>query len=737
MDGSPSLAVPGTVGLNRTADQLDQFFYQMLQQAVGDRRGWLKKQCADETMLDELLSLLDAHEQAGDFMQQPLQVEVDSLVESELIGRQLGPYLIDSLIAHGGMGRIYRAHRSDGAYEQQVAIKLIESGNIDPALLRYERQILADLQHPNIVSLIDGGSLEEGIPYLVMEYIQGRPIDRYVREERLSRHQTLRLFCRLARVVSQTHQYGVLHCDLKPDNILVTDEGDLKLLDFGVAHLYSIATAEQVPLSHALTPEYASPQRHKDPLPRVGDDIYSLGVIFGVMLSGERPDKQFTRDGGCHVRLGHIETRLGRERLAIFRKATHPDPQQRYQTVDEMSADIFRWFDREPLLAMGDKPGYRSRKFLRRYGIRISIGAAMLVLTISMLSIWQSQKERAEQAQSLAVAQVESVLRELDDRMERLSGSTLARVSAVEDTLNRLQQMSLQQPLNHKIKRTVADANMKLGDLLGHPFHLHLNQFERSRVHLERALVLYRELFIDEPESFPAAMQMAKVERMLVALMVYLDGQPEKGLGRLQGTLSVLRQLKRSTLLHNGQLAIQHLAIAHLLTRLGRLEEAADSYHKVAVLLQHPNDSEGEYEQEHNRRIYNFFLDEKAAFILASGDYSSAKIAFEGILQRAEGSAFWRDQRRRSRSHYALACIGLLNQGSVTQAVDYLHRAREMVRSLVQEYPAAIPLQWELARYAPLDEVIPDSNSAWAAAFDCHNAYRIMDPPMPHKPYET
>jgi len=722
--------------LSQTAERLELLFCQALQQAAEDRRDWLKKCCADEAMLNEVLSLLDAHEQAGDFMDQPLQVDVDSVVESELVGRQLGPYLIDSLMAHGGMGRVYRAHRNDGAYEQQVAIKLIESGNIDPALLRYERQILADLHHPNIVSLIDGGSLEEGIPYLVMEYIQGRPIDQYVREEQLSRHQTLRLFCSLARVVSQTHQYGVIHCDLKPDNILVTDEGDLKLLDFGVAHLYSIAAAEQVPLSHALTPEYASPQRHKDPLPRVSDDIYSLGVIFGVMLSGERPGKLLTGDGGCRAQLSHIETHLGRERRAIFRKATHPDPQRRYQTVDEMNADIFRWFDREPLLAMGDKPGYRSRKFLRRYWLRISISTAMLVLTISMLSIWQSQKERAEQAQTLAVAQVESVLRELDDRMERLSGSTLARISAIEETLNRLEQMSLQQPSDHEIKRAVADANMKLGDLLGHPFHLHLNQFERSRVHLERALALYRELFIEEPESFPAAMQMAKVERMLVVLTVYLDGQLEKGLGRLQKTLSVLKQLKRSTLLHNGQLAIQHLAIAHVLTRLGRLEEAADSYHKVAVLLQHPNDSEGEYEQEHNRRIYNFFLDEKAAFILASGDHINAQIAFEGILQRSEGSTFWRDQRRRSRSHYALACIGLLNQGSMTEVANHLHKAREIVRSLVQEYPAAVSLQWELARYAPLDEVIPDSNSAWAAAFDCHNAYRIMDPPMPHKPYE-
>ncbi|MCF6354671.1 MAG: protein kinase [Candidatus Polarisedimenticolaceae bacterium] len=724
--------------MSQRAERLELLFCQALQQAAKDRCDWLKKQCADEAMRNELLSLLDAHEQAGDFMDRPLQVDVDvdSVVDSELAGRQLGPYRIDSLIAYGGMGRIYRAHRNDGAYAQQVAIKLIESGNIDPALLRYERQILADLHHPNVVSLIDGGSLEEGVPYLVMEYIQGRPIDRYVREEQLSRHQTLRLFSSLARVVSQTHQHGVIHCDLKPDNILVTDEGDLKLLDFGVAHLYSMAAAEQVPLSRALTPEYASPQRHQDPRPRVSDDIYSLGVIFGVMLSGEHPGKPLAADGSGCVALSHIESHLGRERRAIFCKATHPDPQQRYQTVEEMNADIFRWFDREPLLAMGDRPGYRLRKFLRRYRLRLGVSAAVLALVISMFAIWHAQKQRADQAQSLAVAQVESVLRELDDRMERLSGSTLARVATIEEALKRLQQMGLQQPLNREVKRAVADANMKLGDLLGHPFRLHLNRFERSRAHLEQALAIYRELFAEEPESFPAAMQMAKAERILVALMVYLDRQPEKGLERLQQTLSVLQQLKRGTLLHNGQLAVQHLAIAHLLTRQRRLKEAAEIYRKVEVLLQHPNDSKGKYEQEHNLSVFHFFLDERAAFILASGDYSRAKTAFEGILQHSRGSLFWRDQRRHSRSHYALACIGLLNQEPVVQAADHLYQAREIVRSLIQEYPVATSLQWELMRYAPLEHAIPESNSAWIAAFDCHNAYRIMDPPMPPLSHE-
>jgi len=440
--------------LNQTANKLDLLFEQALQQAVGERRTWLRQHCDDDTALQEVLSLLNAHEQAGEFLQQPLQVDLQSSLKSDLdlVGRQLGPYQIDNLIAHGGMGRIYRAHRNDGEYQQQVAIKLIESTHIDPALLKYERQILADLHHPNIVSLIDGGSLEEDIPYLVMEYIQGRPIHEYVRQERLSRHQTLRLFCTLAKVVSQTHQYGVIHCDLKPDNILVTGEGDLKLLDFGVAHLYSLAAAEQAPLSHALTPEYASPQRHTDPLPRVSDDIYSLGVIFGVMLSGESPQKQFANGSRYNTKLSHIEPHLGRERKAIFLKATHPDPQQRYQTVDEMSIDIFRWFDRKPLLAMGDDNTYRTRKFLRRNWQKITGASTLLFIAITFLFAWQAQKEASSQIEGLAVAQVKTVLRDLDVQMEQLSGSTPARVEIVEKTLEQLQAVSLQQPDDLKIK---------------------------------------------------------------------------------------------------------------------------------------------------------------------------------------------------------------------------------------------------------------------------------------------
>ncbi len=724
-----SLAIPRDIKLNKTSDRIDLLFDQVLQQAVTDRHSWLQQHCNDETMLEELLSLLDAHEQAGDFLQQPLEIDVKESIGSDFTGRQLGPYQIDSLLAHGGMGRIYRAHRSDGEYEQQVAIKLIESANINPELLRYERQILADLHHPNIVSLIDGGTLEEGTPYLVMEFIQGRPIDQYVQQEKLTQHQTLRLFCALAKIVSQTHQHGVIHCDLKPDNILVTKEGDLKLLDFGVAHLYSMATAEQAPRSHALTPEYASPQRHKDPLPRVSDDIYSLGVIFGVMLSGEVPNRPSTGNGGC-AQMNHIEAHLGQERRAIFCKATNPDPELRYQTADEISADIFRWFDQKPLLAMGNGHGYRARKFLRRNWQKIIAASILSFVIITLLFAWQAQKETTNQIEDLAVMQVRSMLRDLDRQMEELSGSTPARVAAAEQTLEQLQSVSLQQPNDLKIKSVIAEANRKLGMLLGHPFQLHMNQFERGRQHLKRALTLYQELLTKQPNNIENTLRVVRTKRMLAAIIVFVDGETEKGLKIAKEGLATLNKLRPDPFVKNIT-AVQHVVISHLLTKLGRFKEAAEGHRKAELLLIPPDKMPKGYQRRAALSAIGFFLDEKASFALARKDYIQATHYLEKTITEYQGRRFWRDRRRISRVNYALACIGLINKGSIITAKEQLQKAKEGIEQLSLEYPSAFPLHWELNRYAPLGNLKLESHNEWITAFDCHNAHLIMEPPIP------
>ena len=211
------------------------------------------------------------------------------------IGSRIGAYKVLREIGHGGMGTVYLAERDDEQYRQQVAIKLINpglGGDTVRRRFRNEMQILADLNHPNIARLLDGGETSDGVPYLVMEYVEGSPINRYCNEHNLSTQQRLKLFCTVCDAVQYAHQHLVIHRDIKPGNILVTPEGLPKLVDFGIAKLLdrgksiSEATATAMPF---MTPEYASPEQVFGSSVTTATDIYSLGVVLYELLSGRLP----------------------------------------------------------------------------------------------------------------------------------------------------------------------------------------------------------------------------------------------------------------------------------------------------------------------------------------------------------------------------------------------------------------------------------------------------------------
>lgn len=731
MDSSAGVAVQGTGRLKSAPPTFDTLLYNAMQQQAEHRLEWLQKHCSDEAVRNEVLSLLDAHERAGDFLQNPLHIEPPS--SFNLSGRQLGPYEVDELIGHGGMGRVYRAHRNDGEYEQDVAVKLIESGHIDPDLLKHERQILADLQHPNIISLIDGGTLEEGVPYLIMEYVQGKPLHQYLEESSLSERQVMLLFCNLAKTVSHTHQFGVIHCDLKPDNVLVTEKGELKLLDFGLAHSFSKAVTASNPTSFALTPEYASPQRRDQPLPRLADDIYSLGVIFGVMLSGRTPKAMRSGDSGFVVDMSNIENALPWELKAIFHKATQAEPHLRYQTVDDLLADVFRWLDGLPLHAMTGTPGYRLGKFLRRHWLAVAAASTLLTGLLISVFIWQQQHNKTEQVQRMAVAQVDAMLQELDDRLERMAGSTATRLAAAEDTLNRLAVVSEQQPGNMKIKRAMADAHYNLGMLLGNLVNLHLNKLQRGREHIHKARDLYREVFNANPDNARVAERLSKMERHLAAHLFYIDGQQDKAIDLLERGLHWLEDVQARTTNNDPKsLATHLLVLSHLYMGADRLEDAAEGHRRAEVLLKRPDKADG-LARRRNAKRYNFFLDEQAVLTLARKDYAEAKRSFEAIVQRYAEKTYWRDRRRSARAHYALGCIGVIDGAELSESLAHFSAAHDITRSLVEDYPAPVSLKWELQRYPSLDQIAPHSRNMLMAAFNCQQAHRISDPPLPTK----
>jgi len=262
------------------------------------RAAYLDNKCAGDAELhSEVNSLLRSHENAGDeFLNSPA-VDLKNFVgdvdkKSALIGRRIGVYEIKEEIGRGGMGEVYSAVRADGQYDKRVAIKLVRVGLDTPYLIerfRHERQILATLDHPNIARLHDGGTSEDGIPYLVMELIEGIPIDRYCEEHDLDITERLQLFIQVCGAVQYAHQRLVIHRDIKPSNILVTEEGIPKLLDFGIAKIVDPMGGAETTMVRPMTPEYASPEQIRGEPITTATDVYSLGIVLYRLLTGKSP----------------------------------------------------------------------------------------------------------------------------------------------------------------------------------------------------------------------------------------------------------------------------------------------------------------------------------------------------------------------------------------------------------------------------------------------------------------
>ena len=253
----------------------------------------------------EIESLLKSDERTDGFIEQPAFAIPRDLfpdnVDEPFVGRQFGAYQVIREIGRGGLGAVYLAARADDEYRKEVAIKLVRRGlDTEDILRRFrnERQILAQLDHPNIARLIDGGTTDDGLPYFVMEYVNGEPINAYCDANALPTTERLKLFRKVCAAITYAHQNLVIHRDLKPSNILVTQEGEPKLLDFGIAKLLSAGDelfTQTIPALRVMTPEYASPEQVKGDKIMTTSDVYSLGVLLYELLTGQRPYRLKTR----------------------------------------------------------------------------------------------------------------------------------------------------------------------------------------------------------------------------------------------------------------------------------------------------------------------------------------------------------------------------------------------------------------------------------------------------------
>lgn len=321
-----------------------------------------------------------------------------------------GPWRARQEIGRGGMGIVLQGERADGQFEKQVAIKLLPAAGSRSERLREEIRILARLEHSHIAWLLDGGISDDGIPYLVMEYVPGTPIDRYCHEHSLSPAQIALLFEQVVEAVRFAHRHLVVHCDLKPGNILVTDGGQVKLVDFGIAGLLTTSADDDARVRGLLcSPAYAAPEQLSGERPATSQDIFSLGAVFYELLCGQRVRNMatatqliFTGAAGetSPPPPSTLNSRIDGDLDAICRRALANDPEQRYATASALLADLRRWRNHQPLAAREGGTGYRLRKWLRRNRLPATTGAAALLALIigAGVALWQAHHARLAHA---------------------------------------------------------------------------------------------------------------------------------------------------------------------------------------------------------------------------------------------------------------------------------------------------------------------------------------------------
>jgi len=506
--------------------QIEDLFARALECPFAERQAFLNQACqGDQDLRRELESLLECDAPDQRLLEVPTVLDPDRQSEAEMVGRRIGFYRVIRLIGRGGMGAVYLGGRDDDQYRKQVAIKLLKRGmDTDFMLTRFhqERQILANLEHPFIARLIDGGATDDGLPYFVMEYVDGVPITTYCADRNLSIPERLRLFGMICEAVQHAHQNLVIHRDIKPGNILATKEGIPKLLDFGIAKVIDPETPVGITLTQReqrmLTPDYASPEQIRGLPVSTASDIYSLGAVLYELLTDLRPHR-FTSSSLAALEheicvaeplrpsiavaeneslppavRKYLRRQLSGDLDNIVLAALQKEPQRRYASAAEFAEDLRRHAEGLPVLAHEDHWPYRAGKFVRRH--RWVIGTAALVAASLIAGIVATtiQARRAEQRFQIVRGLARTMLFDLYNEMERLPGSISLRAATIRTVVNYLDTLAQSGSHDPELDLEIATAYERVALIEGHPFASNLGHGIEALSNYRKALAIFERL---------------------------------------------------------------------------------------------------------------------------------------------------------------------------------------------------------------------------------------------------
>jgi eukaryotic-like serine/threonine-protein kinase len=628
--------------------RLKQLFDETVGLDIEGRSSYLDCACAgDAALRGEVESLLSSNSQAGSDSLQTAPLEGGPGIKAiqTRIGTRVGVYQLVKEVGRGGMGDVYRAVRVDGHFDKEVAVKLVRGGTDSGFVLerfRIERQILAGLDHPNIARLLDGGTTDDGLPYLVMELVAGIPIDQYCDTNRLNISQRLQLFRQVCAAMQYAHQRLVVHRDIKPSNILVSEDGTPKLLDFGIAKLLDPAGATQTTALQAMTPEYASPEQIRGQTITTASDVYSLGVLLYQLLTGRSPHAGDTHSPhglaraicekepqlpsarvlvaeeveGGYTRVtpeavsgsregtpAKLQRRLAGDLDNIVLKALRKEPDRRYASVEQFGEDLRRHLEGRPVSARADSWTYRAGKFVQRHRAAVAASAAAGIILVGGIvanvregRIAKANGERAERRFNDVRQLANSFLFEFHDAIQHLPGATPARELVVKRALEYLDSLVKEAGNDPTLQRELATAYDKVANVQGAPYRDNLGNYGGALASYRKALAIREQL---RQGSKPDEKLQSEIGRDYgeIGDLLKVTGDLSAALASYEKALVILRAIPNPSHETQREIALVQTRYSTALTESGEMAKAVENQQSaIAVtdklILANPSDRE-------------------------------------------------------------------------------------------------------------------------------------------------
>jgi eukaryotic-like serine/threonine-protein kinase len=741
--------------------QVRQVFDVALTLHVAERSRYLDKICASDSELrGEVESLLLSNKQAGSgFLNTPAvdlrKPTASAATASSRVGRRIGAYDIFEEIGHGGMGEVYRAARADGQFTKEVAVKLVRGG-LDTSFVlerfRHERQILAGLDHPNIARLLDGGTTEDGIPYLVMELVNGKPIDRYCDAHCLSISQRLELFRQVCAAVQYAHQRLVIHRDIKPSNVLVTEEGMPKLLDFGIAKILDPSAGAETTLARPMTPEYASPEQVRGESITTATDVYSLGVVLYQLLTGHSPypvdtrsahelaraicDAEPTRPSAVVLRGGTAgagdeaqaptpelvsSVREGtqaklRRRLAgdldnIVLMALRKEPSLRYASVEQFTEDIRNHLEGRPVSATKGSWKYRAAKFAARHRVGVA-ATAVVVLALAVgigatvreariarhqAEIASAERARAEQRFNDVRQLSDSLIFDIHDAIQNLPGATPARKLLLDRAVQYLDRVAKDSGGDPDLQRELAWGYQRLAVVQGSTAESNLGDAGAAEASDRKALALFESVAKANPHDVIDQLNVAMIHRIL-AFSSLMESGGKRDLEQAMGITEQLIKKDPTNPKVRSERSIEYQNLAFMQDALGDRAHALESYRQNQALKQDLFRTNPEYRKI--RRSLGMSSVLLGSALARSGLRQDALktvrqgIEFYDTVPKGEDEVNVR--RERAISQQKLGDILLMN-GDARAALASYQQARSALQPMAKADPQNTMLQLDIA----------------------------------------